>query len=198
MHTHSIDDFRHSHVFLGAAHDRNERKTWAVIGICTAMMVAEIIGGLARHTRSWVLLLLLGSLSPAFGKDLNTLIRLLYSAYVAEQGSAMCMVPSIKLSDSDRAVFIDAHNYAQLLKQKISAGLSDDDVHFVLKSAADRAREDMLQVVGVLKSKPPDKEYAELFRWCTNNMKPGAEKLLRGYAEAPDALDKLIDSAKHD
>jgi hypothetical protein len=72
------------------------------------------------------------------------------------------MVPSIKLSDSDRAVFIDAHNYAQLLKQKISTGLSDDDVRFVLKSAADRAREDMLQVVAVLKSKPPDKEYAEL------------------------------------
>ncbi|HUL88167.1 MAG TPA: hypothetical protein VLU23_08295 [Pseudolabrys sp.] len=115
-----------------------------------------------RRTCSWVLLVLLGSLSPAFGKDLNTLIRLLYSAYVAEQGSAMCMVPSIKLSDSDRAVFIDAHNYAQLLKQKISTGLSDDDVRFVLKSAADRAREDMLQVVAVLKSKPPDKEYAEL------------------------------------
>src|SRR6476469_3324661 len=46
MHTHSIDDFRHSHVFLGDAHERNERKTWAVIAICTAMMAAEIIGGL--------------------------------------------------------------------------------------------------------------------------------------------------------
>ena len=45
MHTHSIDDFRHSHVFLGDAHKRNERKTWTVIGICAAMMVAEIIGG---------------------------------------------------------------------------------------------------------------------------------------------------------
>ena len=46
MHSHSIDDFRHSHVFLGAAHARNERKTWTVIAICAAMMVAEIIGGL--------------------------------------------------------------------------------------------------------------------------------------------------------
>ena len=43
MHTHSIDDFRHSHVFLGDAHQRNQRKTWTVIGICAAMMVAEII-----------------------------------------------------------------------------------------------------------------------------------------------------------
>src|SRR6478752_1948340 len=33
------------HVFLGEAHARNERKTWTVIAICTAMMVAEIVGG---------------------------------------------------------------------------------------------------------------------------------------------------------
>jgi cation diffusion facilitator family transporter len=46
MHSHSIDDFRHSHVFLGDAHERNERKTWAVIAICTAMMAVEIVGGL--------------------------------------------------------------------------------------------------------------------------------------------------------
>ena len=46
MHTHSIDDFRHPHVFLGDAHERNERKTWAVIAICAAMMIAEIVGGL--------------------------------------------------------------------------------------------------------------------------------------------------------
>ena len=46
MHSHSIDDFRHGHVFLGEAHERNERKTWAVIAICAAMMAAEIVGGL--------------------------------------------------------------------------------------------------------------------------------------------------------
>jgi cation diffusion facilitator family transporter len=46
MHTHSIDQFRHSHIFLGEAHERNERKTWAVIAICAAMMVVEIVGGL--------------------------------------------------------------------------------------------------------------------------------------------------------
>ncbi len=35
----------HSHAFLGAGHERNERKTWAVIVLCTVMMLAEIIGG---------------------------------------------------------------------------------------------------------------------------------------------------------
>jgi cation diffusion facilitator family transporter len=34
-----------SHVFLGAEHTENERRTWAVIALTTAMMLAEIIGG---------------------------------------------------------------------------------------------------------------------------------------------------------
>ena len=46
MHSQSVDDFRHEHVFLGEAHERNERKMWIVIAICAAMMVAEIIGGI--------------------------------------------------------------------------------------------------------------------------------------------------------
>jgi cation diffusion facilitator family transporter len=37
---------QHSHSFLGAGHERSERKAWAVIWLCGAMMVAEIIGGM--------------------------------------------------------------------------------------------------------------------------------------------------------
>src|SRR5437588_78085 len=44
-HAHSIDDFRHEHIFLGEHHERNERKTWFVIVLCGAMMAAEIVGG---------------------------------------------------------------------------------------------------------------------------------------------------------
>ncbi|HXQ11112.1 MAG TPA: CDF family Co(II)/Ni(II) efflux transporter DmeF [Caulobacteraceae bacterium] len=45
MHASTIEDFRHEHVFLGRAHERNERRTWLVIGLCGAMMAAEIGGG---------------------------------------------------------------------------------------------------------------------------------------------------------
>jgi len=37
----------HDHVFLGENHDRNARRTWAVIGITAAMMVIEIAAGTA-------------------------------------------------------------------------------------------------------------------------------------------------------
>src|SRR6202011_826459 len=35
----------HDHAFLGRDHDKAERRTWAVIILCTVMMIAEIIGG---------------------------------------------------------------------------------------------------------------------------------------------------------
>ncbi|SMO95003.1 CDF family Co(II)/Ni(II) efflux transporter DmeF [Paracoccus laeviglucosivorans] len=35
----------HDHVFLGSGHARNERRTWLVIAITSAMMVAEIAAG---------------------------------------------------------------------------------------------------------------------------------------------------------
>ena len=36
----------HHHVFLGKSHEGSERRTWAVIWLCGAMMVGEIVGGL--------------------------------------------------------------------------------------------------------------------------------------------------------
>lgn len=36
----------HRHVFLATDHERSERKSWAVIALCGAMMVLEIVGGL--------------------------------------------------------------------------------------------------------------------------------------------------------
>ena len=35
----------HSHVFLGEGHEKSERRTWAVIWLCAAMMALEIVGG---------------------------------------------------------------------------------------------------------------------------------------------------------
>jgi len=45
MHTHSLSDWTHPHDFLGVKHVENERRTWFVVALTTAMMFAEIIGG---------------------------------------------------------------------------------------------------------------------------------------------------------
>jgi cation diffusion facilitator family transporter len=45
MHAHTLDRFTHEHVFLGAQHERNERRVWLVVALTFTMMVAEITGG---------------------------------------------------------------------------------------------------------------------------------------------------------
>ncbi|MBI3703657.1 MAG: CDF family Co(II)/Ni(II) efflux transporter DmeF, partial [Rhizobiales bacterium] len=45
MHTHSIEPWSHPHVFLGAKHERHERRIWFVVVLTAIMMVAEIVGG---------------------------------------------------------------------------------------------------------------------------------------------------------
>ncbi len=45
MHSHSLDQWTHDHIFLGDRHEENERRTWFVVALTVAMMVGEIIAG---------------------------------------------------------------------------------------------------------------------------------------------------------
>ena len=45
MHSHSISPWTHDHAFLGERHGQHERRTWSVVALTAAMMVAEITGG---------------------------------------------------------------------------------------------------------------------------------------------------------
>jgi cation diffusion facilitator family transporter len=45
MHGQTLKSWQHEHVYLGEAHGHRERRTWFVVGLTAAMMVAEITGG---------------------------------------------------------------------------------------------------------------------------------------------------------
>jgi len=45
MPTSTDDPLAHEHVFLGHAHDANERRTWVVVALTAAMMAGEIVAG---------------------------------------------------------------------------------------------------------------------------------------------------------
>lgn len=45
MHSHSLDQWTLDHVFLGARHEHNERRTWFVVALTLAMMIGEITAG---------------------------------------------------------------------------------------------------------------------------------------------------------
>jgi Co/Zn/Cd efflux system component len=54
MHVESMNAWKHDHVFLGADHARNERRTRIVIALCGAMMVVEIGGGILFRSMALV------------------------------------------------------------------------------------------------------------------------------------------------
>jgi cation diffusion facilitator family transporter len=45
MHSHSVDQWTHDHVFLGPKHAHNERRTWIVVALTGIMMMGEIAAG---------------------------------------------------------------------------------------------------------------------------------------------------------
>jgi cation diffusion facilitator family transporter len=58
MHANSLDQWTHDHVFLGARHEQNERRTWFVVALTVVMMVAEIgagsmFGSMALFADGW-------------------------------------------------------------------------------------------------------------------------------------------------
>jgi hypothetical protein len=74
--------------------------------------------------------------------------------------------------------------------------LPPDEVPYILRSAADRARGELNEVIKVLKSYPADREYAELSAWCTAKMSSFATKVISGYIEGRKTIDELIENAK--
>jgi cation diffusion facilitator family transporter len=54
MHAETMEGWTHDHVFLGADHARNERRTRMVVALCCAMMVAEIVGGILFRSMALV------------------------------------------------------------------------------------------------------------------------------------------------
>jgi cation diffusion facilitator family transporter len=54
MHAESMEGWTHNHVFLGADHARNDRRTRIVIALCFTMMVAEIAGGILFRSMALV------------------------------------------------------------------------------------------------------------------------------------------------
>jgi Co/Zn/Cd efflux system component len=79
----------HSHIFLGASHAQNERRTWAAISLTLVMMVAEIAGATfygslavvadGFHMATHVLALLVAALAYTYARGTPT-IPALFSA----------------------------------------------------------------------------------------------------------------------
>jgi hypothetical protein len=78
--------------------------------------------------------------SPAISKDFGILTRILYAAFLAEQGAAVCIAADPAFASETSGPMGNMRDYAQHIKVEVTAGLNETDTLSLLKSAADRAK----------------------------------------------------------
>ena len=145
--------------------------------------------------RSSILLLSLTISCAAYAKDLDRLVRILSPAFLVQQGIAIC-TGGIELDQNEVALFSRANSYADYLKMRVSEGLSQNDVLFVLHGAADKAREQSIKIIRLLKSSPPAVENEKRMAWCKMNLTAVALKVLDTYRDQKESIETMIDQAK--
>jgi hypothetical protein len=91
------------------------------------------------------LLVMLGS--PAISKDFGILARMLYAAFLAEQGVAVCTVTDPAFASETSGRMGTMRNYAQHVKAEVTAGLNETETFSLLKSAANRAKAEAQQAL---------------------------------------------------
>ena len=148
------------------------------------------------RTRAVSALVSLAVLCPtpfsALAKDLSVLARITYVAFLADQGAAICASLRLNFSSDDIIAFQNAKNYAQWIKQRVSAGLSDDDVRSVLVPAADRAKTEARKAIRTFRSE------ADAFKWCTATVAPLAREATGAYVRNRSLIEEIIQKAKND
>jgi hypothetical protein len=143
--------------------------------------------------RYGVTLAVLGTVSfAAWAKDRAVLERIAYAAFLADQGSAVCASARLDFPSEDAAAFKDSKNYAQIIKQKISAGMKDDEARSIFVAAADRAKNEAREATAKFRSE------AEMRQWCTATVAPFARQVMGEYAQSRAVVDELIEKAKMD
>ena len=118
-----------------------------------------------------VVVLLVMLASPAIAKDFGILTRMLYAAFLAEQGVALCTVADPAFASETSGPMGNMHGYAQHIQAEVTAGLNEAETPSLLKSAADRAKAEALQALRSLRTEGPEGpeiETARITRWCQN------------------------------
>lgn len=126
----------------------------------------------------------------ALAKDFGVLERMTYAAFVADQGSAVCASARLNFSAKDVTAFQDAKNYAQWIKQRVTAGLSDEEARSVLVLAADRAKKEAREAVATFRSE------SDLLQWCTATVVPLVQEVVGAYVRNRALIEEIIEKAK--
>lgn len=153
----------------------------------------------ARKTLGHAVVFLLVMLaSPAISKDFGILTRMLYAAFLAEQGVAVCTVADPAYASETSGPMGYMRDYAQHIKVEVTAGLSETETLSLLKSAADIAKAEALQSLRSLRTEGPETETVRISRWCQTVVKPFVRRVIDTHDNHHAEIDQLLEKAKKD
>jgi hypothetical protein len=99
-----------------------------------------------------IVFLLVMVASPAISNDFGILTRMLYAAFLAEQGVAVCIVADPAFASETSGPMGYMRDYAQHVKAEVTAGLNETETRSLLKSAAGLAKAEALQALRSLRT----------------------------------------------
>ena len=152
--------------------------------------------------RRWVTLsfLMVMLASPAISKDFGILTRMLYAAFLAEQGVALCTVADPAFASETSGPIGNMRDYAHHIKAEVTAGLNEGETLSLLKSAADRAKGEALQALRSLRTERregPEIETARVTRWCQTVVRPLVRQVIDTHDNQHSQIDQLLENAKN-
>jgi hypothetical protein len=148
-----------------------------------------------------VVFLLVMLVSPAISKESGILTRMLYAAFLAQQGVALCTVADPAFASETSGPMGNMRDYAQHVKAEVTAGLNETETRLLLKSAAGLAKAEALQALRSLRTEGPEGpeiETARITRWCQTVVKPFIRQVIDTHDTDHVEIDQLLEEAKKD
>lgn len=138
----------------------------------------------------------LSAAQPAFAVDQQTLSRLLQPADMALVMVNICTALGHPFPPDLHGQHGTLPEYARHMKDRVSAGLTPEQIGAVLQQSADAAKSAALEEVRSLTVLDESGARARMRDWCATRVKPLLETFMRTYDEHPDQFEKQVAGAK--
>ncbi len=138
---------------------------------------------------------------PAESNDYGILTRMLYAAFLAEQGMTICTAgdPAFASETGGPEWRHAPHLCAAHQSGGHVLGLSETERLSLLKRAADIAKAETLHAIRNLRAEEPTKMRPHVYRvWCQTVVKPLMHNVIDTHDNHHDQIDRLLDRAKKD
>ena len=133
----------------------------------------------------------------ALAIDLETLVRVLVPAYMAQNFTEFCVRQDPHFLSELKYGPATAYAFAEKVKRKATIDLPEDDAHKVRIAAADAAREISRHEFSLIGIGSPDEEPASsVKRWCDRSANPFVVEIMSRHESAQLEIRKILEAAK--